>query len=52
MDYALATLAPPIGVYVASKNMQRALIAAALTACFWLPGVIYAWQIVDEVKER
>ena len=42
----LAIACPPLAVLLCGKPL-RAILAIPLTALFWLPGVIYAWSVIN-----
>ena len=42
----LAIVFPPLAVLLCGKPI-RALITAALCVLLWIPGVIYAWSVVN-----
>jgi uncharacterized membrane protein YqaE (UPF0057 family) len=46
MLYLLAVVLPPVAVLLRGKPMQ-ALLNLLLTICFWLPGVIHAWIVIN-----
>jgi uncharacterized membrane protein YqaE (UPF0057 family) len=46
MLYLLAVILPPVAVLLRGKPIQ-ALINLVLTLCFWIPGIIHAWIIIN-----
>lgn len=46
MLYLLAVILPPVAVLLRGKPFQ-ALINLLLTICFWVPGVIHAWIVIN-----
>ncbi|MCM3600642.1 YqaE/Pmp3 family membrane protein [Robertmurraya korlensis] len=46
MLYLLAIILPPVAVLLKGKPFQ-ALLNLLLTICFWLPGVIHAWIVIN-----
>jgi uncharacterized membrane protein YqaE (UPF0057 family) len=46
MLYLLAVILPPVAVLLRGKPIQ-ALLNLVLTICFWLPGVIHAWIVIN-----
>jgi uncharacterized membrane protein YqaE (UPF0057 family) len=46
MLYLLAVVLPPVAVLLRGKPFQ-ALINLLLTICFWVPGVIHAWIVIN-----
>ncbi|TWE06414.1 uncharacterized membrane protein YqaE (UPF0057 family) [Neobacillus bataviensis] len=46
MLYLLAIVLPPVAVLLRGKPFQ-ALLNLLLTICFWLPGVIHAWIVIN-----
>jgi uncharacterized membrane protein YqaE (UPF0057 family) len=46
MLYLLAVILPPVAVLLRGKPGQ-ALLNLLLTICFWLPGVIHAWIVIN-----
>lgn len=42
----LAIVLPPLAVLLCGKPI-RALLTVGLCVLFWLPGVIYAWSVVN-----
>ncbi len=46
MLYLLAFILPPIAVLLRGKPFQ-ALLNLFLTICFWVPGVIHAWIVIN-----
>ncbi|MDP7992774.1 YqaE/Pmp3 family membrane protein [Bacillus sp. MHSD_36] len=49
MMYSLAIICPPLAVLFSGKPVQ-ALINFVLTLCFYLPGLIHAFFVVNERK--
>ncbi|PKJ52791.1 YqaE/Pmp3 family membrane protein [Bacillus sp. SN10] len=49
MMYLLAIICPPLAVLFSGKPVQ-ALINFVLTLCFYLPGLIHAFFVVNERK--
>jgi uncharacterized membrane protein YqaE (UPF0057 family) len=46
MLYLLAIILPPVAVLLRGKPFQ-ALLNLVLTICFWVPGVIHAWIVIN-----
>ena len=47
--YLLAILLPPVAVLFSGKPFQ-AILNVLLTIFFWIPGIIHALLVVNEVK--
>jgi uncharacterized membrane protein YqaE (UPF0057 family) len=50
MLYLLAVILPPVAVLLRGKPFQ-ALINLVLTICFWVPGVIHAWIVINGANQ-
>jgi uncharacterized membrane protein YqaE (UPF0057 family) len=50
MLYLLAVILPPVAVLLRGKPFQ-ALINLILTICFWIPGVIHAWIVINGANQ-
>jgi uncharacterized membrane protein YqaE (UPF0057 family) len=50
MLYLLAVILPPVAVLLRGKPFQ-ALINLVLTICFWIPGVIHAWIVINGANQ-
>lgn len=46
MMYLLAIILPPLAILLKGKPFQ-ALFNILLTICFWIPGVIHAWIVIN-----
>lgn len=46
MLYLLAIVLPPVAVLLRGKPFQ-ALLNLVLTICFWVPGIIHAWIVIN-----
>lgn len=46
MLYLLAVLLPPVAVILKGKPIQ-ALLNLLLTICFYVPGIIHAWIVIN-----
>jgi uncharacterized membrane protein YqaE (UPF0057 family) len=51
MRFALCILFPPLAVLLTGKPIS-ALFNAVLTLCFWVPGVIHAFFVVNDFKNE
>lgn len=49
MRYILAIFVPPLAVLLCGKPIQ-ALVNLLLCLCFWIPGVIHAFAVVNSHK--
>jgi uncharacterized membrane protein YqaE (UPF0057 family) len=50
MLYLLAVILPPVAVLLRGKPFQ-ALLNLVLTLCFWVPGVIHAWIVINGANQ-
>lgn len=50
MLYLLAVVLPPVAVLLRGKPFQ-ALLNLLLTICFWIPGVIHAWIVINGANQ-
>ena len=50
MLYLFAIVCPPLAVLMCAKPIT-ALLNLVLTLCCWLPGVVHAMAVVNEMKD-
>ncbi|ULT56753.1 YqaE/Pmp3 family membrane protein [Neobacillus drentensis] len=46
MLYLFAIIFPPVAILIKGKPFQ-ALFNVLLTLCFWAPGVVHAWIVIN-----
>lgn len=51
MLYLFAVICPPLAVAIAGKSKQ-AWLNLLLTVCFWVPGVIHAFRVIEEAENQ
>jgi uncharacterized membrane protein YqaE (UPF0057 family) len=50
--YLFAVVCPPLAVLGSGGKSKQAWLNLLLTACFWVPGVIHAFTVINESKSK
>lgn len=50
MRYLLCILLPPLAV-MSTGRIGSTILNVLLTLCFWLPGMIHAFAVVNDYKQ-